>query len=469
MLASDIHSPIPGLVPDGPGGHQFVVYGDCCSGSPGTAHEGNFAANNAVIAALEPAPELIVLAGDAIMAMTDDPEEIRRQWRYFLDTEMVWAANRGTPVLHSTSNHNTYNKLHEDIWREFFPDLPDNGPSDQKGLSYWVRHDNMLLVFVNTSFSGFGEYGHVECSWLDEVLADQADAAIRLVIGHHPVHPANGYDRYPLWRIVPEEGRRFWDVLVRRGVAAYLCSHVIAFDVQVHQGVLQILTGGAGTEYGPGGLMPATHEYHHCVQLAVDPGRIQYQVLDLEGRRREWLAWPPAVPPPESWQPFPGRTENFQPVSPGSGDRPEEADLLFLRFSGILAETNQEQILLCGWEKTEGPPVLSVDLHKGGDLLVRAVPRPGGGTEQWRGSVPNRDGRFGFQLAVHTGMGPGGLVFRADETCPWSSLASPSARGLEGLEWPRSWAVGCGPSGTSDKPYRGSDLTVEWASSVVTP
>ena len=68
------------------------------------------------------------------------------------------------------------------------------------------------------------------------------------------------------------------------GVLAYVCSHILAFDVQVHQGVLQILTGGAGTHDMHLGLMPEEPEYFHLVQGAIDTDGLRYQVLDTTGR-----------------------------------------------------------------------------------------------------------------------------------------------------------------------------------------
>jgi hypothetical protein len=272
--------------PAGLHGHQFVLYGDCCSGRPNEPNERTFAAINSAIERFSPAPEFVVFAGDAIWGAPNEPDELRRQWRHFTERETAWATKAGMPVYHCTSNHDTYDRLHEEVWREVFRSVPDNGPPDQLGLSYWIRRGDLLLVFVNTSFSGLGGYGHVEHTWLESVLRENADAAHKLVVGHHPVHPVNGYDEHPLWCIVPEEGRAFWKVLVRHGVAAYLCSHIIAFDVQVHDGVPQVLTGGAGTEYGPGGFMGGDTSYHHFVEIAIDDSGVRYQVIDTAGRTR---------------------------------------------------------------------------------------------------------------------------------------------------------------------------------------
>ncbi|MCB0086270.1 MAG: hypothetical protein KDE54_00020, partial [Caldilineaceae bacterium] len=117
----------------------------------------------------------------------------------------------------------------------------------QRGLSYFVRRDDLLLIFVNTMWSGLGGEGRVETAWLAQTLRDHTDARHKLVLGHHPVHPINGYAGEYQRTIEEEAGRAFWQILVEHNVLAYLCSHIMAFDVQVQQGVLQILTGGAGT------------------------------------------------------------------------------------------------------------------------------------------------------------------------------------------------------------------------------
>jgi hypothetical protein len=67
--------------------------------------------------------------------------------------------------------------------------------------------------------------------------------------GHYPVWPVNGYAA-PYQRCLgPEDGQSLWAILVRHGGFAYLCSHLLAFDVQVHAGVLQLVTRLAPGQY----------------------------------------------------------------------------------------------------------------------------------------------------------------------------------------------------------------------------
>jgi hypothetical protein len=110
-------------------------------------------------------------------------------------------------------------------------------------------------------------------------LEAQADARYKIVAGHYPVFPMNGYGERPLWCIAQTEAEAFWTVLIRHRVWTYLCSHIIAFDVQEHDGVLQICNGGAGTNSGPGGFM-GPGEYHHFVQAALDANEFRLQTVD---------------------------------------------------------------------------------------------------------------------------------------------------------------------------------------------
>ena len=70
---------MPALEPQDAQGHQFVFYGDCCSGVAGHPRERNFAAVNNVIRRLKPQPEFICFIGDHICGTTTDCDDLRRQ------------------------------------------------------------------------------------------------------------------------------------------------------------------------------------------------------------------------------------------------------------------------------------------------------------------------------------------------------------------------------------------------------
>ena len=454
-------APIPALVPRGTG-HQFVCFADSCSGVPGAPHEKNLVAINAVIRRLQPQPEFICFPGDEIIGLTTHEDELRRQWRHWLDHEMGWLDRDAVPMYHTTGNHTTYDAMSEAVFRETLSHLPRNGPEGQAGLSYHVRREDLLLVFVNTASSDLGGEGRIETKWLDETLTAHQDTRYKLVLGHHPVFPVNGFAGAFQRDIETENGREFWRILVRHQVLAYLCSHILAFDVQVHEGVLQILTAGAGTAH----RMPEGIEYLHCVQVAIDAQGLRYQVLDEQGVIREWLQWPIPLPDSDEWSPLALGTH----IAPaGTGDSSDSRFIVW-RFSGLTTAdaSGRPQTFVCA---SDPGPLLSplwIGLlgpeQRIGVLLTQA---PGRSPHLWYGPSLPAGEAFELQIALHTGMGPGGVLWRRDDAAPWSTLIGASPWGAERLRWPARWHVGCGQRGDVDRPFCGEALDVRWHSETI--
>jgi hypothetical protein len=156
---------------------------------------------------------------------------------------MGWIDRQSIPVWHTTGNHTVYNKISEVIFCEAL-NPPRNGPPEQEGLSYWIRRNDLFMVFINTVWSDLGGEGHVETAWLSAVLEQHADAKYKFVIGHHPASPVNGFSGPYQRHIGPEHVDVFWTCLVDVGVLAYWCSHILAFDVQVHRGYFKFAQQG---------------------------------------------------------------------------------------------------------------------------------------------------------------------------------------------------------------------------------
>src|SRR5258708_2300724 len=78
-----VAEPIPALQPRN-AGHQFLLYGDACSGVPDGLHEKTFSEVNTVVRRLEPAPEFIIFPGDEIIGLTSDRNQLLAQWRHWI-------------------------------------------------------------------------------------------------------------------------------------------------------------------------------------------------------------------------------------------------------------------------------------------------------------------------------------------------------------------------------------------------
>ena len=443
---------IPALLPSG-SGYQFVLYGDSCSGVPGGLHEKTFASVNAVVRRLQPQPEFILFLGDEIIGLTPDAETLRAQWNHWLEAEMAWLDRGTTPVWHTTSNHATYDAMSEEMFRDVLK-LPDNGPPGQVGLTYFVRRNDLLMVFVHTSWSGLGGEGHVETGWLETTLQEHQDARHKLVLGHHPVFPINGFSGAYQRELGPEYTRPFWDVLVKNGVLAYVCSHILAFDVQVHSGVLQICTAGAGTAH----RMPEGLEYLHCVQAALDEKGLRCQVLDADGVVRERLDWPLPIAGPFQWRELPSGE-----IDALFSGRLTSGRIAKLRLKGKTGTVAVAQTVFSAFSPG-AMAALWLGLRGPKQTLTVIVQRePGRSPIYWLGPDLAASDSFDIHVAFYPDMGPGGVLYRHHDDPQWSSFRGATATGVERLDWPSRWSIGHGPGGENDRPYFGSSLRVSIA------
>jgi len=459
MTDDPTSNPLPAVAPRG-AGHRFVIYGDACSGIPGALHERTFASVNAVVRRLDPAPEFIVFPGDEITGLTRDEAALREQWRHWFEVEMAWLDRERTPLFHTTANHTTYDPMSERVFADVMAHLPRNGPRDQKGLSYWVRRDDLLMVFVHTLWSGLGGEGHVETDWLDATLEAHADARVKLVIGHHPVFPVNGYAGAYQRDIGPPHSVLFWETLKHHGVTAYICSHILAFDVQVLDGILQVCTAGAGTAH----RMPEGVEYLHCLTAAIDGQGFRYRVLDTEGVVREALSWPFALPAADAWREL-AAGEQAAPDTEPMAAGPVPAAVRAWRFTGIAAEDGVAARQTWLSARGDGAAIAPLWIGVSGPdqrltVSISIDPNPGRSPHYWHGPVLEPGERFDLTVALHGGMGPGGVLVRVGEDGPWSTLDGASASGPEALAALPHWTVGHGDGGPDDRPYLGRDLRV---------
>lgn len=446
------HNPIPVLTSRA-GGHQFVVYGDSCSGIAGAAHEVNFSQVNSALRALAMAPQFICFLGDEVMGLTTDLAELRRQWRHFFEQELAWLDRDAIPLYHTTGNHTVYDEGSAAVFRAMMAHLPQKGA---RGLSYFVRRDDLLLLFLDTLDERSGGEGTVDIDWLEDALTQQGDAKYKLVFGHHPVWAVNGYFGDYQRVIERANGRRLWEVLRRHDALAYFCSHILAFDVQAHAGILQICTAGAGT----GHRMPPGSEFLHFVQAALDEDGLRYQVLDRKGRMREWLSWQWQLPPSASWAQF--ERNSPRELARDCLQKPDRAQLIVWAISLRLppAAGQQPQTILSAALEGGALPHLWLGIS-GVDrrLTILLSPEAMRSPHRWQGPALPAGSKIEFQVALHSGMGPGGLLWRRGDDQPWSSMAGASAWGVERLPWPHDIEIG---AWAGRRRFLGRDLRIRW-------
>jgi hypothetical protein len=240
---------------------KFAVMGDCRG-----ARAGQGSKDGVRVSILEPLAEDAVKQGVRLVVFSGDLADggfrsgrLTNQWKVWREA-MAPLYSAGVPVYAVRGNH----ELQQDhprgaavkAWRSFFPELPQNGPPGQEGLSYSV-------VYSNATFVGFDQFvgrskkfdtrkydssrnKGVAAPWVIEQVKNAktkwvfAFAHESAFIGHHTDCMANA----------PAERDALWDALGEKG-GVFLAGHDHYYTRRVapdiaNRPVLELIVGCSG-------------------------------------------------------------------------------------------------------------------------------------------------------------------------------------------------------------------------------
>ncbi len=89
------------------------------------------------------------------------------QWR----TTMEPVYKAGIKVYPVAGNHEWIDSSLPEIWRQVFPELPDNGPKGEEKMTYSVKHKNALIIALDVYFDHRHE---VNQKWINKQLNNRA-------------------------------------------------------------------------------------------------------------------------------------------------------------------------------------------------------------------------------------------------------------------------------------------------------
>lgn len=118
-------------------------------------------------------------------------------------------------------NHDVYGGSGTfEAWRETFPHFPqDDSPEGEEGVSYYVDHGDVRVIFVTSDHpSNSYRLSSEGLAWLDRVLGESGELDHVFVITHHPVSfsDASGHGG---------TAGELWQLLVAHGVAGLFVGH----------------------------------------------------------------------------------------------------------------------------------------------------------------------------------------------------------------------------------------------------
>ncbi|MBN2273567.1 MAG: metallophosphoesterase, partial [Bacteroidales bacterium] len=128
-------------------------------------------------------------------------------------------------------------------------DMPGNGPENKKGLAYYVRRDNLLMITVET-FEVIDDSLHVDVTgeqlkWFTEVLNANRDATFKIVQGHVPVW--GEVKSRSSSRLMLNNGKEsaFYKTMKEYDVDIYLAGEFHDVTVLESDGIWQIVHGSS--------------------------------------------------------------------------------------------------------------------------------------------------------------------------------------------------------------------------------
>ncbi len=179
----------------------------------------------------------------------------------------------GPKVYVSVGNHEIRTPEDEKNFRKIFTGLPQNGPADEKGLTYSFNYDGVHFVVLDTDPYHYGDtkntkgnhinwHKFLHPKWLARDLkkARAKGAKWIFVGGHEMFFPVGGHLRDGLanlgrgFKYPPDSTakarlavhHKLWKILVDNKVTAYMSGHEHLYAREKVDGIFQIIAGSSG-------------------------------------------------------------------------------------------------------------------------------------------------------------------------------------------------------------------------------
>lgn len=224
-------------------------------------------------------PDVVLVTGDLVEGRGSNMATRLQEWRRI----MAPLYNAGVTILPVRGNHEDEGSV--GAFQATFPDLPQNGPAKEKGLTYYLNHKNALFV-------GLDQYVHshrINQPWLDQVLAGNHQTHV-FVFSHESAFAA---EHQWTMRLHAGDRDRFWNSLGAAGVRMYICGHDhlyarAAIGDSYGRRIEQIIVGSGGAPF---------HQFSHYKDKRVQAefqatSQYGYLIVDVDGQKvtAQWKA-----------------------------------------------------------------------------------------------------------------------------------------------------------------------------------
>lgn len=246
--------------------------------------------------------DLVLVVGDMVTGADESSIPIDKQFEDWKNA-MSPVYSSGIKVYTVRGNHEYSDSINaeNEYIKAFGIYDPDNGPEDEKYLTYSFTHKNAF-------FLGLDEYAdhqihRVNQKWVNSQLANNSQPLI-FVFGHEPAFKREHDDCLATY---PGERDEFWNSLGKAGGQIYFCGHDHFYDrglVQDNSGhsIYQVIDGSGGAPLEKSEILKNPEsskfklKYHNgmdygytLVTVKGNYAKIEWKALNISGSP-EWVA-----------------------------------------------------------------------------------------------------------------------------------------------------------------------------------
>ena len=208
-------------------------------------------------------PDLVIYVGDLINGLgTTNASPVHgdfdtqfSNWKSAVQPIYDFQNSSGVPIYVARGNHEVFliteanTTLVDSYMRNIGSLMPQNGPSTEAGLTYWVQHKGAEFISLDQYRApNVVDMGTVNQSWLDQRLASDS-SEFTFVWGHTPAYASVG--TAPSLYLNTTERDAFWSSLDNNNVTAYFCGHVHNYARGNANGTWEVLVGNGGATAQP--------------------------------------------------------------------------------------------------------------------------------------------------------------------------------------------------------------------------
>jgi hypothetical protein len=136
----------------------------------------------------------------------------------------------------------------ENVYREHL-NMPENGPDNKKGLAYFVREGDLLIVTVEP-FEVIGDSMHIDVmgkqlEWFKKVLKENSDSKFKIVQCHVGLWGNIKARSSSSLMLNGGKGSEFYQVMKENGIDLYLAGEFHDVTILESDGIWQIVHGSS--------------------------------------------------------------------------------------------------------------------------------------------------------------------------------------------------------------------------------